>query len=194
MNKKYAWIALLCLALLVLAIFFLTRQGKTSQEFFGSRIVPPVPAADFILVNQDDQSVKLTDLRGKYLLLFFGFTSCTNECPATMAILREVRTGLADKTDLTRIVFISTDPTRDTPAAVKEFVNHFDPTAVGLTGSPSQLEPVWKDYGVVVLDGGETHSTRVYLVDPEGKLRLTYPSASDPNEIIHDIELLIEGS
>jgi protein SCO1/2 len=191
MNKKFAWIGLVSLGLLVIAIFFLTRTNQINRKFYGSLIVPPVPAADFQLTNQIGEKTKLSDYRGKYLMIFFGFTSCTDECPAAMAFLREIRIGLGDQAALAQIVFISTDPVRDTPQAVNEFINRFDTTSIGFTGTLSELELVWKEYGVTVLDGGETHSTRIYLVDPEGNLRLTYPSASNPDEIISDIKSLI---
>lgn len=191
MAKKFTWIGFVSLGLLVVAILILTRTTPTKRDFYGSLIVPPVPAADFQLTNQAGKTDSLSEHRGKFLMVFFGFTACTNECPATMAILREVRNGLGKQAPLTQIVFISTDPSRDSPQAVNEFISRFDPSAIGFTGSQAELEPVWKDYGVTVLDGGETHSTRVYLVDPLGDLRLTYASASNPNEIISDIQVLM---
>lgn len=194
MNRKNIVIALLSIVLLSAATFlFLKTEGSNKPKFNGSLIEPPVPAADFTLTDQDGQSSRLSDLRGKYLLIFFGFTSCTDECPATMAILSQVRKGLGENADQTQIVFISTDPARDTPSAVKTFINRFDPTSIGFTGSIADLQPVWMEYGVMVLDGGETHSVRVYIVDPDGNWRLTYAPASDPQELIDDMELLLKG-
>ncbi|MFH2040004.1 MAG: SCO family protein [Chloroflexota bacterium] len=194
MIKKIVLIALSCIVLLIAAIFLLFNPTRRNDHNFnGSIIEPPVPAADFTLTNQDGRSASLSDLQGKYLLIFFGFTSCVDECPATMAILSQVRNGLDENADQAQIVFISTDPARDSPSAVKTFIDRFDPTSIGFTGSLSDLQPVWKDYGVMVMDNGETHSIRVYLVDPEGNWRLTYAPASNPQEIIDDIELLIKG-
>ncbi len=194
MNKKYAVIALTCIVLLIAATYLLfDSTNRTNHKFNGSIIAPPVPAANFTLTNQDGKLTSLGDIHGKYLLIFFGFTSCTDECPATMAILSQARDGLGANKDQAQIVFITTDPARDSPSAVKTFINRFDPTSIGLTGSLSDLQPVWKDYGVMVMDGGETHSIRVYLVDPEGNWRLTYAPASNPQEIVDDIELLIQG-
>lgn len=194
MNKKNVAIALLSIILLSAATYlYLNTAGSNKPKFNGSTIEPPVPAADFTLTDQDGQLASLSDLRGKYLLIFFGFTSCTNECPATMAILSQVRNGLAENADQTQIVFISTDPARDSPLAVKTFIDRFDPTSIGFTGSLSELQPVWMDYGVMVMDGGETHSVRVYIVDPDGNWRLTYAPASDPQAIVDDMELLFKG-
>lgn len=194
MNKKYILLALLSILLLIAATYLvLNTTRSTAPKFNGSIIAPPIPAADFTLTNQDGQISSLSNIHGKYLLIFFGFTSCTAECPATMAILSQVRTGLGQNADQAQIVFISTDPDRDTPSAIKAFIDRFDSTSIGFTGSLSELTPVWMDYGVMVLDNGETHSTRVYLVDPEGNWRLTYSSPSNPQEIVDDLELLIKG-
>jgi len=194
MNKKYLVIALTSIVLLLAATFlFLNTTRSNNPKFNGSIIDPPTPATDFTLTNQDGQLASLSDIKGKYLLIFFGFTSCTEECPATMAILSQVRTGLGANADQAQIVFISTDPARDSPSAVKTFIDRFDPTSIGFTGSLSELQSVWMDYGVMVLDSGETHSIRVYLVDPEGNWRLTYAPASNPQEIVDDIELLKKG-
>lgn len=91
---------------------------------------------------------------------------------------------------MVQVLFISTDPDRDTPQAVGAFVNRFDKSFVGLTGSKAELAKVWADYGVTVLDGGETHSTYVYLIDPAGNLRLTYASVTQPDDILADLHLL----
>lgn len=195
MNKKYFVIALASIIMLVVAtLLLLNSKNSTNPKFNGSIIAPPVPATDFTLTNQDGQLASLSDIKGKYLLIFFGFTSCIDECPATMAILSQARKGLGANADQAQIIFISTDPARDTPAAVKTFIDRFDATSIGFTGSTSELQPVWMDYGVMVLDGGETHSIRVYLIDPEGNWRLTYAPASNPQEIVDDIELLIKGN
>ena len=89
------------------------------------------------------------------------------------------------------ILFVSTDPGRDTPTAVAEFIDRFDPLFHGATGSSAQLKPVWAAYGVTVEDGGETHSTYIYLIDPEGKLRLTYAYPVTAEKITADLKTLL---
>lgn len=194
MKSKYTWIALGSLILLGLAWIMLAWKPGPRVVYNGSLISPPVPAGAFTLTSQDGKPVSLSDLRGQYLLVFFGFTNCTNECPATMAVLSQVRRDMGDKAGQVRIVLISTDPSRDDPAAMKEFVSRFDPQAIGLTGSLQELAPVWKAYGVTVLDGGETHSTIVYVIDPQGDLRLTYASVNDPAPLTSDLFHLMQGN
>ena len=88
---------------------------------------------------------------------------------------------------------ISTDPARDTPQALKDFMSHFDPSFLGLTGSQAELQKAWKDYGVTVEEGGETHSTYLYVIDPAGNVRETFLPDSEPQDIAHDLKLLVKG-
>ena len=177
---------------LVIATLIVLASCAPKPTFNGSIIDPPVAAKSFSLTDQNNEILSLSDLQGDYVLLFFGFSSCLDECPATMAALAQVRRSLGDQANKTKIVMISTDPARDTPEAMGEFVSRFDPTSIGLTGTKEELQPVWADYGVMVLDSGETHSTRVYLIDPQGMWRLTYASADNPDAIAADMELLFK--
>ena len=109
-----------------------------------------------------------------------------------MAVLTQARSELGAQANSVQVLFVSTDPAHDTPQSMGEFLSRFDPTFIGLTGSLAQLQPIWKDYGVTVLDGGETHSSYTYLIDPNGNLRLTYPYPSTPEEISADLKLLFK--
>ena len=192
MNKKFPIIAfgLLAIVAIAVAVTYIFNRPKTS--FRGSVIDPPLPAPDFTLTNQAGETGSLSSYQGKFVLLFFGFTHCTDECPATMALLHLVREQLAKNADKIQVVFVTTDPANDKPAAVNEFVNRFDPTFVGFTGEKTTLEKIWNDYGVTVLDGGETHSTIVYLINPQGDIQLTYPSNTSPDDIAADLNILLK--
>jgi protein SCO1 len=194
MQKKWFWYLLAGLALLGAVVWYVVHTIQAKQAYHGSVITPPVDSVDFSLTNQKNETTSLSDFRGKFVLLFFGFTSCPDECPATMGVLMQVRDQLKDQADKVQVVFVTTDPARDTPQAIGEFLNRFDSTFVGLTGTPANLQKVWKDYGVTVLDNGETHSTFVYLIDPEGRLRLTYPFDTRVEDYIADLKQLFKGS
>jgi protein SCO1/2 len=191
MEKKFMWVGAGIVILVVLAALATVVAVRTTQTFHGSVINPPSHAPDFSLTSQTGKSFKLSEYRGKYVLLFFGYTHCTNECPATMAILMKARSLLGAQADRIQVLFVSTDPTHDTPQAVGEFLNRFDSSFVGGTGTPSELQPIWAEYGVTVLDSGETHSSYVYLIDPGGNLRMTYPYPSTPEDIAADLRLLL---
>jgi protein SCO1/2 len=89
------------------------------------------------------------------------------------------------------VLLITTDPIRDTPEALRDFVGRFNPRFLGLTGTEAQLSKVWKDYGVTVMDGGETHSNYIYVIDRSGMLVETVLADSGPADIAADLRLLL---
>ena len=191
MNRRFFGVVTGILLVIILAVAIATIITHLPHAFYGSVINPASPAPDFSLTNQNGQNVKLSAFRGKYVLLFFGYTHCTDECPATMAVLAKARTLLGTQAGEIQIVFVATDPTGDTPQAMGEFLNRFDASFVGATGTQAELSPVWAAYGVTVEDGGETHSSFIYLIDPGGNLLMTYPYPSTPEEIVSDLKLLL---
>jgi protein SCO1/2 len=190
MDKRFFWIVTGILSVVVLAVTVATVLVRMPQAFAGSVINPATPASDFTLTNQTGGTVHLSDYHGKYVLLFFGYSHCTDQCPATMAVLAQARSELGAQADNVQVLFVSTDPADDTQQSMGVFLARFDPTFLGLTGSMAQLQPIWKDYGVTVQDGGETHSSYTYLIDPSGNLRLTYAYPSTPEQISGDLKLL----
>jgi protein SCO1/2 len=108
-----------------------------------------------------------------------------------MAHVKLARESLGDRAKDVQVIMVSTDPARDTPEALKTFMGHFDPSFLGLTGSIPELQKTWQDYGVTVEDGGETHSTYLYVIDPAGNVRETFLPDSQPEEIAADLKLLL---
>lgn len=190
MERKILWFGIAVLAgLLVFAgVTTLNKQ----KEFNGVEI-SPAPAAPELssLTDQDGQRVNLKSYQGKVVLLFFGYTSCPDICPATMGRLKQAVADLGDNKDEVVVMMITTDPERDTPEQLGNYLGNFDPDFLGLTGSISNLKDTWKDYGVAVLDGGATHSTRVYVIDHSGNLRLTFPNEMTVGDMVSDLRLLI---
>jgi protein SCO1/2 len=193
MDKKFFWIGTGILVLVVLAAGTALILQKAPVTFHGSVLNPPAQAADFSLTDQSGGTIRLSDYRGKYVLLFFGYSHCLDQCPATMAILARARSLLGSRAGQVQVIFVATDPAHDTPQSMGEFVSRFDPTFMGATGTFDQLQPIWTAYGVTVADGGETHSSYTYLVDPQGDLRLTYAYPGNPDEIAADLQTLFKG-
>jgi protein SCO1/2 len=131
--------------------------------------------------------------RGKVVLLYFGYVKCPDECPLTMAHIQLALEGLGDSAKNVQVGMISTDPVRDTPDALKNFVERFNPSFLGLTGTLDDLKRVWHDYGVTVEQGGETHSTFLYVIDPSGNVRETFLPDAESSDISADVSLLIRG-
>ena len=182
-------IGIFVVLLAVTAIYFLTSK----PSFRGAVITPPWHAPEIILTDQNGQPFTMSSQRGKVVLLYFGYVNCPDECPLTMAHNKLARQSLGDRAKDVQVVMVSTDPARDTPQALKDFMNHFDPTFLGLTGTMPELQKTWKDYGVTVEQGGETHSTFLYVIDPAGDVRETFLPNAEPNDIAADMKLLLKG-
>jgi protein SCO1 len=130
----------------------------------------------FKLTDQNGREVTDGELKGKPFLVFFGFTHCPDVCPTTLFEVSEILRSLGPDADRTGALFITVDPERDTPAAMKDYLSSFDPHLIGLTGDPAAVAAVAKAYRVyykkVPLDqGGYTmdHTAIVYLMDKEGR-------------------------
>jgi len=200
MSKKILMLVAGFLAGLSLLLIGASLIGQPAG-FRGSSIDPADAAGDFALLDQDRQLFRLSDQRGQVVLVFFGFISCPDVCPATLAEFKKVRSELGDQANQVRMVFITVDPDRDTPEGMRAYLNLIDPEIVGLTGEPGELEEVWKAYGVFVekqvgsaAGGGYevTHTARVYAIDRQGKLRLTYPFGTPVEDLVHDIRVLLK--
>jgi protein SCO1 len=189
MNRRLIFLGLGILAVLVIATAFVYLTSKPS--FTGSLITPPWPAPEIQLTDHNGQPFALSSQRGKVVLLFFGYVNCPDECPLTMAHLKLAKESLGDQARDVQVAMVSTDPARDTPRALQDFMGHFDPSFLGLTGTPAELQKAWKDYGVTVEEGGETHSVYLYVIDPLGNVRETFLPDAQPNDIAADVKLLL---
>jgi protein SCO1 len=157
----------LCLAVIVLA----GGRGGVTGGIKTAAIGGP-----FRLIDQNGEPFSDTDLRGKSFLVFFGFTHCPDVCPTTLFAISEIMRKLGPQADRTAALFISVDPERDTPEAMRDYLASFDPHVHGLTGDAAALAAVAKAYRVyykkVPLDGGDytmDHTAIVYLMDKDGR-------------------------
>ena len=152
-------------------------------------------------MRDDGSNFRLSEQRGDVVWLFFGYTSCPDVCPTTLSELRKVNTELGSNADQVEVIFVTVDPERDTPEQIQKYVSIFNPAFIGLSGSLEELELVWKDYGVYreveqVSSSASgylvTHSARVYLIDRDGNLRLSYSYGTPTDDIVHDLKILFE--
>jgi len=133
----------------------------------------------FQLVDQNGQAVDQTMLNGKWSLVFFGFTYCPDFCPTTLGTLAAVRERLGDDAKDLQIVFVSIDPARDTPQALKDYLSTegFPPGVIGLTGTEAQVAATARAYRAFYQKVGEgegytmNHSLTIYLMGPDGRFR-----------------------
>ncbi len=151
--------------------------GSASRQI--SSTGQPDVGGPFQLVNQDGQAVDQTLLNGKWSLVFFGFTWCPDYCPTTLAMLEATKRALGDRADDVQIVFISVDPDRDTPRALKDYLSSdgFPEGVIGLTGTPAQVRAAADAYRAAYQKVGEgeaytmNHSLTIYLMGPDGRFR-----------------------
>ena len=133
----------------------------------------------FQLVDHNGRPVDESMLEGKWSLVFFGFTYCPDYCPTTLQALDATKRRLGDKAKDLQIVFISVDPQRDMPQALKDYLSSdgFPEGVIGLTGAPEQVKAVADAYRAFYQKVGEgedytmNHSLTVYLMGPDGRFR-----------------------
>lgn len=130
----------------------------------------------FTLIDQNGVKRSSADFRGRFMLIYFGYSSCPDVCPTTLTLMADALDKLGPKADAIVPVFITIDPERDTPARLKPYVASFGPRFVGLTGDLASIKKVAGLYRVYVkkepLDGGNyamDHSSVIYLMGPDGK-------------------------
>jgi protein SCO1/2 len=173
--------------------------GRAAQ-FRGTTYAEPYPPApDFVLLRDDGSTFRLSGMRGKIVLLFFGYTSCPDVCPTTLAELNQAFKQLGAEAERVQVVFVSVDPQRDTPERIQQYVNHFNPRFIGLSGSETALTKIWKEYGVFreIVEGTSAlgyivnHTARVTLIDGDGNLRISFDFQTPVEDIVHDVKLIL---
>jgi protein SCO1 len=149
-----------------------------SQPLVRAANSPVTIGGPFTLTSPDGATVTDQTYRGKWLLVYFGFTSCPDSCPAALLEISAALEKLGPDADKLQPLFITVDPQRDTPAVVGNYTQSIDPRIVGLTGTPQQIAAAAQEYGVYYAprksgpgagDYVMDHSTYLYLMDTEGE-------------------------
>ncbi|MCZ7542680.1 MAG: SCO family protein [Anaerolineae bacterium] len=153
---------------------------------------PPHDVGDFTLTRHTGEPFRLSDLRGRMALLFFGFTHCPDVCPNTMATFVRVKDALGEQTEAVAFVFISVDRARDTPEVLAAYLDQFDPGFIGLTGDEADLRRIGEDYDLYFArraSGGSgddymvDHTAASFLLDQEGRLVMAFPYGTRAEDI-----------
>jgi protein SCO1/2 len=145
----------------------------------------------FSLIDQHGQAVTDADFRGQWLVVFFGFMHCADFCPATLFKLRQTLTQLGDDAGKVRVLFITVDPERDTPAFMEKYLKSFGSQFVAGTGSMEQVSAAARTFRTyfqkqpAAADGSYAvdHSTHIYVVNPHGELDRQMSSGATPEQI-----------
>lgn len=153
----------------------------------------------FSLVDEDGNAVTDQEMRGRYALIYFGFTHCADVCPTDLAVVAQAINSLGDMETKVTPVFVSIDPDRDPPSRLKAWTSAFHPRMIGLTGDKKVLKRLANSYGadfVVRKSDGDVyyvwHTNNKYLVGPDGQLLKTFQSSASANEIAGEIKRHLE--
>lgn len=169
-------------------------------EFKSGVFEPPREAPDFSLPGSHGSEFTLSEQRDKKIVVLgFGFSHCPDICPMTLANLAQVRKQLGELAGEVQVVYVTVDPERDSVERLRDYMQNFHPSFIGLTGSSAQLAAVRKEYGIIAAkevhnDGSYEvhHSSYLYLIDRAGLLRALVPFGKTADDIVHDIKLLLQ--
>ncbi len=154
----------------------------------------------FALEDGNGKQVTDADFRGKYMLVYFGYTFCPDVCPTTLNEVADALDHLGAKASNLQPIFITVDPKRDTPAVVKQYTAAFSPKLIGLTGTPEQIANVAKAYRVYYAehrtgsgpdDYSMDHSSILYLMGPDGKFIAPVRADESGKDMAEDISKLM---
>ena len=190
-SPRFLLIAVLLCGLLVVAAGF--AIGLAFREGPRGAAGTPLAAAiggPFTLVDQDGKTVTDADLKGKWQLIYFGYTHCPDACPTALNDISLALDKLGGKSKEVGAVFITVDPERDTPAVLKSYVASFDAPILALTGTPEQVAAAAKAYRVYFAkhkradgDYDMDHSSVIYVMDPQGRFTASFTHENAPEEI-----------
>jgi len=194
MNK----IALSAIAVLMVTIIAVVALfiGTSDAEFGQEKKPFSELGGDFTLTSQEGP-VSLSDFRGKVVVMYFGFLTCPEVCPNSLAVIRSALKRLDKENQAdAQAILVSIDPKRDTPEKLAKYAEYFHPNLVGITGSQDKIDTVTKQYGAfynfteiesVSLAYGVEHSSRYYVIDQQGKLVTAMRHSTTPNELFTQI-------
>lgn len=192
-----------------------TVSTDDSRPSAGAVVSPPHQVQDFTLTSHTGEPISLSDLRGRAVLMFFGYTHCPDVCPTTLADYTRVKRMLGSDADAVAFVFISVDGERDTPEVLTQYLGNFDTGFIGLTGDETTLRRMGAEYGLMYqqetisvgheheegyehgddLDAENyfvQHTSPSFLIDRDGYLRLVYFYGTQPEVIADGIRQVLQ--
>jgi protein SCO1/2 len=179
-----------------------SAQHRKSDTYRGGLVTPPLPKPRFVLADTSGAPFDFWNrTMGSVTLLFFGYTKCPDECPMHMAnigvALKKLPPNIANRV---KLVFVTTDPARDTPVELRRWLDNFDKDFVGLTGTVAALEAVQRTAGVPTARKTEprngnysvAHANFVVAYTKDNLAHVIYPGGVSKDDWIHDLPLLLK--
>lgn len=221
MNRNTRWIVT-SLGALGIALCAVSAAklyiARTAVDESVAAASPPLPGGPFALVDHTGRAITERDFRGKFMLVFFGYTFCPDVCPTDLQIISNAMDMLGPDGERVQPIFITLDPERDTVKVLAEYVSHFHPRLIGLTGAPAQVKAAAKAYRAVYYkvyplpfsdeseekDETDTqddnanylvaHSAVTYLMGPDGRFLKIFDHESDPKRMADGIRVSVNDT
>ncbi len=196
MTRSSRWIAALAIVIVVATARTAWLVGKERNYAFRGVTTEAPLAAEFDLTAQNGTRIRLSDFRGKLVLLYFGYTHCPGVCPTTLAeIDQALKTLDPQRASHVQLMMVSVDPERDSPERLRAYLPHFNPTFLGLTGTPKEIAAVAQRYGIYYKKGEPEpgggyfvdHTSVVIVIDPAGRVRLLFPFGTTAKDMASDL-------
>jgi protein SCO1 len=198
-SPRFVLVAVACAGILVVAAGVLLALAfrDTPRGAAGTALASAI-GGPFQLVDQNGKTVTDGDLKGKWQLVFFGYTHCPDACPTALNEIALALDRLGAKRDAVGVVFITVDPERDTPAVLKSYLASFDAPVTGLTGTAAEVAQAARDYRVYYAkhpnpDGSYDmdHSAVIYVMDPQGRFTASFTPDSTAEDIAGRLQKLL---
>jgi protein SCO1 len=198
-SPRFVLIAVVLGGLLILgAGAFLGLALRDNPRGAAGTVLASAIGGPFRLTDQNGKIVTDADLKGKWSLVYFGYTHCPDACPTALNDIAIALDSLGAKRDTVQAVFITVDPERDTPETLKSYVASFDAPILALTGTPEQVAQAAKGYRVYYAKhpeaGGDysmDHSSVIYVMDPQGRFTASFTHESTPEQIAERLKKLL---
>ena len=186
---------------LVLSAAALLACNRAAVAFRNTDLTGATFGRQLSLIDHHGQPRSLADFRGKAVILFFGYTSCPDICPTTLARLADAMKALGAEAERVQVLFVTVDPERDSAERLQGFVPWFHPSFLGLRGDVAQTKAVTEEFRVFAarkpVDGELgyviDHSSGAYVYDPAGRLRLYVRDTASVEDIVADLRVLLQG-
>jgi protein SCO1/2 len=196
-TRRIAWAGTV---LILLLGALLVGWWNLPPTLHGIVLESPRVAEDFTLPASTGEEMSLSDFRGKYVVVFFGYTYCPDVCPMTLNELQQmVKTLGAKRAEEVQVLMVSVDPERDTPEQLATYLDYFNPSFVGMTGTVADIQPVASQFGIYFERQSASentgylvdHTSAITVIDPQGHVRMIFTNGTKGADMAADLAYLI---